>query len=104
LLLDSYYDRRDDPRSNFKTCTLVNKLSATYDIQCRLGNPTGLGIHNKMVLLKQGTAGYVHLGSINGSETSNKLNRELATQVESLGAFRYWARVFHYDWSVSYSP
>ena len=62
-------------------------------------------MHNKMVLVKHGATGFVHLGSINGSETSSKLNRELAVQVESPEAFAYWAKVFSYDWSVSpFSP
>ena len=104
ILLDRHYDHPEEARSNAKTCQFVNSLSARFDIQCRLGDPTGLGIHNKLVLVKAGTTGYVHLGSINGSETSNKLNRELATQLKSLAAFRYWARVFHYDWSVSSAP
>lgn len=101
LLLDSFYDTFGDPRSNWATCAYVNALGAQYDIQCRLGNPTGQGIHSKMVLLQRGATGLVHLGSINGSETSNKLNRELATQVESLDAFNYWANVFNYDWSTT---
>jgi cardiolipin synthase len=101
ILLDSFYDSFSDPRSNWSTCAYVNALAPQYDIQCRLGNPTGRGIHMKMVLLQHGGTGFVHLGSINGSETSNKLNRELATQVESLDAYNYWANVFHYDWSTT---
>ncbi len=101
LLLDSYYDTFGDPRSNWATCAYVNAMAAQYDIQCRLGNPTGHGIHMKMVLLEHGTTGFVHLGSINGSETSNKLNRELATQIESLDAYNYWANVFNFDWSTT---
>lgn len=101
ILLDSYYDVFSDPRSNYATCTYLNGLRTHYDIECRLANPTGLGIHMKMVLLEQGAKGYVHLGSINGSETSNKLNRELATQVESSEAERYWRQVFDYDWGTT---
>jgi Lamin Tail Domain/PLD-like domain len=101
ILLDSFYDTFSDARSNYATCRYINALSTYYPIECRLGNPTGRGIHNKMVLLKHGGAGWVHLGSINGSETSSKSNRELAAQVESLDAFNYWAQVFDYDWSVS---
>ena len=101
ILLDSFYDTFSDPRSNWATCAYVNALSAQYDIQCRLANPAGRGIHMKMVLLQKGATGFVHLGSINGSETSNKLNRELATQVESPDAYAYWAQVFSYDWSTT---
>ncbi len=105
ILLDSFYDSFSDPRSNYETCVYVNQLSLLYDIQCRLGNPTKRGIHMKMVLMKKGNTGFVHLGSINGSETSNKLNRELATQVESLPAFQYWRQVFELDWATTdFSP
>ncbi len=101
ILLDSFYDSFGDARSNWATCAYVNALAAQYDIQCRLGNPTGLGIHMKMVLLQRGATGFVHLGSINGSETSNKLNRELATQVQALDAYNYWANVFKADWATT---
>ncbi len=101
ILLDSFYDTFSNARSNYETCRYVNQLSRYYSIECRLGNPTGRGIHNKMVLLKHGATGFVHLGSINGSETSSKLNRELAVQVESPSAYGYWEKVFDYDWSVS---
>lgn len=101
VLLDSFYDTFADTRSNFETCRYINGLSVYYSIECRLGNPTGLGMHNKMVLLQHGPTGYVHLGSMNGSETSAKLNREVAVDVESPAAYEYWAKVFAYDWSVS---
>lgn len=101
ILLDSYFDAFSDPRSNYQTCLYVNQFENRYDIECRMGNPTGLGIHMKMVLVRHGGEGIVHLGSINGSETSNKLNRELASQVKSLDAYRYWEDVFDYDWSVT---
>jgi hypothetical protein len=101
LLLDSFYDSFGAARSNYSTCAYVNALQAAYDIECRLGNPTGRGIHMKMVLLQHDATGFVHLGSINGSETSNKLNRELATQVESLAAHQYWVNVFQYDWATT---
>jgi hypothetical protein len=105
ILLDSFYDTFSSPRSNWATCAYVNALSAQYDIQCRLANPTGQGIHMKMVLVQRGATGFVHLGSINGSETSNKLNRELAAQIESLDAYNYWASVFEYDWSsTTFAP
>ncbi len=101
ILLDSFYDSFSDPRSNYQTCVYVNSHSAYYSIKCKVGNPAGHGIHMKLVALKHGSAGFVHLGSINGSETSSKLNRELATQVESASAYNYWEQVFNYDWSVS---
>lgn len=105
LLLDSFYDTFGDARSNYSTCAYVNQFQNQYDIECRLGNPTGKGIHVKLVLLQKGATGFVHLGSINGSETSNKLNRELAIQGESRAAYDYWAGVFKYDWkTTTFSP
>ena len=44
--------------------------SEQINIQCLIGNPTGTGIHNKMVLVLAGGQGWVHTGSINGSENS----------------------------------
>jgi phosphatidylserine/phosphatidylglycerophosphate/cardiolipin synthase-like enzyme len=105
ILLDSFFDVFSNPRSNYETCAYVNRLRASYDIECRLGNPTGGGIHLKLILLDRGDTGIVHLGSLNGSETSNKLNRELAVQVESLAAVNYWKNVFLSDWSsTTFAP
>jgi hypothetical protein len=56
------------------------------NLQVRPGNPTHLGIYNKMVLARIGGRGSVHVGSINGSEVSSKVNREVALQVQSDGA------------------
>ncbi|MBC7249825.1 MAG: lamin tail domain-containing protein [Anaerolineae bacterium] len=103
ILLDSYYDDPEDARSNAATCAYVNAiaLSETLDLECRLGNPTGLGVHNKMVLVDdaQSDNDYLHVGSLNGTQTSAKLNRELALQVRSAAACAYLSEVFAYDWA-----
>jgi cardiolipin synthase len=110
ILLDSYYDEPTDARSNAATCSYVNVIAAseTLDLECRLGNPAGLGIHNKMVLVDdaQSDEDYLHVGSLNGTETSAKANRELALQVRSAEACAYLAEVFAYDWdsAPSLSP
>jgi len=100
ILLDSVYNDPGSPRSNTATCDYVNDIASTegLDLECRLGNPTGTGIHNKMVLVWAGGRGYVHTGSINGSENSCKNNRELAVQVQSDEAYAYLAKVFWFDW------
>ena len=67
-------------------------------LACLLGNPAGTGIHNKMVLVKAGAQGWVHTGSINGSENSSKQNRELAVQVKTTDGYNYLANVFWRDW------
>jgi hypothetical protein len=43
----------------------------------------------------------VHLGSLNGSEASNKVNRELAVQFRSPQVYAYLGEVFEYDWAHS---
>jgi uncharacterized repeat protein (TIGR01451 family) len=70
------------------------------DLQARLGDPTDYGVHNKMVLVDLGARGqYAHVGSINGTETSNKANREIALQVRSAGVFALLRQMFEYDWT-----
>jgi hypothetical protein len=48
-----------------------------------------------------GEGGYAHLGSLNGSETSNKINREIAIQLHSSDVYNYLKRVFDWDWQAS---
>jgi Lamin Tail Domain/PLD-like domain len=101
ILLDSAYDDPDDVRGNMATCAYVDGIAASnkdLDLDCKLGNPAGMGIHNKMVLVEADGHGYVHTGSINGSENSSKGNREFAVQVQSDAAYDYLAAVFWYDW------
>jgi len=96
LLLDSFFDSPGGPASNAATCAYVNGIAARerLSLRCQLGNPTGLGVHNKMVLARIGGRGYIHVGSINGTELSNKGNRELALQVQSDAAYDYLAGLF----------
>ncbi len=99
LLLDAYFDNPESPVSNYATCLIVNKIAVDekLDLSCQLSNPTGLGIHNKMVLINVGDQGYVHVGSINGSELSNKGNREVAMIAQSDGAYALLADMFVRD-------
>ena len=103
LLLDSVYEDPLDPRGNTAACAYVNGLATAEALQlaCLLGNPTGTGIHNKMVLVWDGSQGWTHTGSINGSENSVKNNRELAIQVRSTEGFGYLSDVFNSDWVAS---
>ncbi len=96
VLLDAYFDHGE----NRATVTYLNRLARAegLDLQARLGNPTGGGLHNKMILVEAGGQGYVHVGSLNGSEASARLNRELAVQVESRAVFDYLAEAFWHDW------
>ena len=65
----------------------------------RLGDPALYGLHNKMFLFNVGGRKVVHAGSLNGTETSNKVNREVALQVESSAAYDYLRAMFGYDWA-----
>lgn len=100
LLLDTYFDDPRSDLSNRHTCDLVNAIALTQrlDLACELANPAGLGIHNKMVLVEIGGRGYVHVGSINGTELANKANREVALQIQSDKIYDYLADMFFRDW------
>lgn len=100
LLLDEFFDDSRDGNSNAATCQYVKNIARGegLDMDCALGNPAGLGIHNKMVLVEVNGRGAIHVGSINGSETSHKANRELALQVQSDAAYAYLADLFNRDW------
>jgi uncharacterized repeat protein (TIGR01451 family) len=86
---------------NIEAAAYANTIAQAegLDLSARLGDPTQYGIHNKMVLVYLAVEGkYVHAGSINGSETSNKVNREMALQVRSAALYDYLYAVFDYDW------
>ena len=78
---------------------LVNEIAhrEQLSLSCLRGNPSGLGIHNKMILLEVDGRGYVHAGSWNGSELASKGNREVALLVQSDEAYRYLAEMFERD-------
>ena len=56
-----------------------------------------------MVLARINGRGYVHVGSLNGGEASNKVNREVALQVQSDAAYAYLAGMFEQDWAMTVS-
>ncbi|HHN93941.1 MAG TPA: hypothetical protein ENK17_04170, partial [Anaerolineae bacterium] len=88
---------------NTATVAYVNQIAADegLDLQAAIGDPTQYGIHNKMVLVHLADeGGYAHVGSINGSESSSKLNREMAIQVRSDPVYRYLKRLFEADWWI----
>jgi len=98
VLLDAYYDQ-----DNTETCLILNEM-AIPNLTCRLANVTGLGIHAKIFLMNVDGERWVHLGSINGSENSNKRNREVALQLRSTGAYNWMLNVFDYDWERGHGP
>jgi cardiolipin synthase A/B len=102
IMLDSFFD----PGSNSQTAAYVNLLAQAeqLDLVARLANPAGSGLHNKMVLVQAGGIGWVHVGSLNGSEASSKINRELALQVQSNAVYDYLAAAFWQDWLLAGGP
>jgi hypothetical protein len=104
VLLDAFFDddNLDSPRSNLRTVEYLNAVARAegLDLQARRRNPTGMGIHNKMILAQVGGRGWVMAGSLNGGEVSARLNREMSLLVASDPAYDYLADLFWYDWSA----
>lgn len=102
ILLDEHYDEG----TNLSTCLYLNDLALAegLDLACRLGNVTGLGIHAKIFFVQVGDEKWVHIGSVNGTETSNKINREVALQFASADAYDFWMTVFEHDWARAHAP
>jgi cardiolipin synthase len=99
LLLDSFFDDAGSAVGNAATCAYVTQVAGREGLRlrCQTGNPTGLGIHNKMALAQIDGRGFVHVGSLNGTEVSHKTNRELTLSVQSDAAYAYLARLFAGD-------
>jgi hypothetical protein len=94
-----------DLTKNITATAYINSTARQegLDLQARMGDPTHYGIHSKLVLVKLSGAGlaYAHVSSINGTEESSKVNREIALQVESSGLYAELSRVFWADWNLS---
>ena len=88
-------------RSNLRTEEYLTSVSRAegLDLQVSHANPTGLGLHNKMVLAEIGGRGWSMIGSLNGGEASAKVNREVSVIVQSDELYRYLAEMFWGDWS-----
>jgi hypothetical protein len=101
VLLDDYYGG-----ANSETCRLLNQVGAQEELTlaCRLANVTGLGIHAKVFAVSTGEERWIHVGSINGTENSNKRNREVALQFESQAAYARLLSVFEHDWERGHGP
>ncbi|MFQ5460954.1 MAG: phospholipase D-like domain-containing protein, partial [Anaerolineae bacterium] len=103
VLLDSFFDDPAGAGANRRTVAALNHAAAAegLDLAARLGNPSGLGLHAKVVLVRLGgVAGeaWTHIGSLNGTEAASKGNREVALQVSSPGTHAFLAGVFARDW------
>ncbi len=101
LLLDNLFDDPAALRSNQATANYANAISAAegLDLEVRLGNPTGGGIHAKLFLLRVGDERWSVVGSLNGGEVSHKINREVLLLTDLAGVHDRLAAIFDYDWA-----
>ena len=99
VLLDSLFDDGESLRSNRATAEYLNTLAANegLDMQARTGNPTGGGIHMKLVLVKVGGETWTALGSLNGGEVSHKVNREVVLMVDHPAVYARLGEVFAWE-------
>jgi hypothetical protein len=105
LLLDSFFDAVTSTASNEATRLYVESLRALSptllsNLEVQRGDPAFGGIHNKMFLFDLNGRKVAHVGSLNGTEGSNKVNREIALQVDSAAAYDYLRGMFEYDWAL----
>ena len=108
VMLDGYFDDPGHWNANIVTVNAINGVAFDegLDLEARLGNPAGRGLHNKMVLVRLAESAnpasvsghWVHVGSLNGTEVAHKVNREVALQLESQPVHDYLAEVFRLDW------
>lgn len=103
LLLDSFFDDPDGLRNNRATVAYVRAIAEAegLDLDARVGNPTAGGIHAKLVLVRTGGEWWSAVGSLNGGETSHKLNREVVLMVEHPEIYARLYSVFERDWGRS---
>lgn len=103
VLLDGYFDDEEAARSNQATVDYLTAIASAegLDIQARLGNPTGGGLHAKLVLVRVGGATWSAVGSLNGGEVSHKLNREVMLLTDQPAIYARLAEVFAWDWAHS---
>ncbi|HAJ36983.1 MAG TPA: hypothetical protein DCL15_14980, partial [Chloroflexi bacterium] len=103
LLLDSYFDDPEELRSNQATVDYVRAIAAAegLNLEARTGNPTAGGIHAKLVLVRVGERYWVAVGSLNGGETSHKLNREVVLMVAQRTLYERLYSVVEHDWALA---
>jgi cardiolipin synthase A/B len=103
LLLDSFFDDEEGLRSNRATADYLHTLvqAEGLDLEVRLGNPTGGGIHAKLYLLRVGGETWSAVGSLNGGEVSHKLNREVVLLVNHPSVYNRLLEVFLHDWALN---
>ena len=105
MLLDAYFDNENlnSPRSNLRTVEYLKAITHAegLDLDARRRNPTGQGIHNKMVLAQIGGQG---LGRRRQPERRRGLGQAEPGDGAVVGSdevYAYLADVFWYDWAVA---
>jgi cardiolipin synthase A/B len=103
VLLDALFDDQASVRNNLTTVDYLNSVANAegLDLEARRGNPTGGGIHAKLFLIRVGDERWTAVGSLNGGETSFKLNREVVVLTDLAGVHTRLAEVFAWDWALS---
>lgn len=103
VLLDHFFDDQASVRNNLATVEYLNNVATAegLDLEARLGNPTGGGIHAKLYLIQVGDERWSAVGSLNGGETSFKLNREVVVMTDLAGVHARLSEVFAWDWARS---
>ena len=106
VLLDGYFQETTGSARNAQVAQQVNALAVArgWPLTVRTGNPTGLGVHAKVWLFALGRERWVVLTSLNGSEVSHKVNREIALGLASRTLYEAVREVFLRDWRVSQPP
>ena len=102
LLLDSFFDEAEELRSNRATVEYVRAVAAAegLNLEARLANPTLGGMHAKLVLVQVAGESWSVVGSLNGSEVSYKLNREVLLLVDMPAIHTRLREVFWHDWAL----
>ena len=101
LLLDDLFDDGESLRSNRSTVDYVRAIADAegLDLEARLGNPTGGGIHVKC-LMRVGGETWSVMGSLNGGEISHKINREVVLLVDQPLVYERLLTVLLHDWAL----
>jgi hypothetical protein len=85
---------------NKATCNHIHEISSDeqWDLECQLADGDRWKIYNQMLLVKVDGEGYIHIGTLGGSEGGSKANRSLALQVGADEGFGFLAGYFERDW------
>ncbi len=115
VMLDGYFDDPEHPNSNAAAVAWLRERAAaeSLDLEARTANPTGRGLHAKVILVDRNPGGshgaldperWIHVGSINGTEVASLVNREAALTILSAPAHDLLAEVFDTDFVRGFHP